>query len=85
MLSGLTCSVLVARLLADVSVTLAVIVGLLALLGTALLGWIALTRFRHNEAALRRGGPVSDGRANLALSAVVAMTAVGAGAYVVLG
>ena len=41
MLSGLTCSVLVARLLASVSTTLAVIIGLLALLGTggARRGW----------------------------------------------
>ena len=38
MLAGLTCSLLVARLLAELSLTLAVFTGLLALLGTAVLG-----------------------------------------------
>ena len=42
MLSGLTCGVLVARVLAEVSVTLAILTGLLALLSTAALGWLAL-------------------------------------------
>ena len=39
MLAGLTCSLLVARLLASISILLAVIIGLLALLCTAGLGW----------------------------------------------
>jgi hypothetical protein len=40
MLSGLTCGVLVARVLAEVSVGLAILTGLLALLSTAALGWL---------------------------------------------
>ena len=49
MLAGLTCSLLVARLLASVSIFLSVILGLMALLCTAGLGWLAIRRFRLNN------------------------------------
>ena len=82
MLSGLTCSLLVARLLATVSITVAAIIGLLAMLCTACLGWMAISRFRRHEAALRASHPVGDGRANLLLSGLVIITAAGAFLYV---
>ena len=82
MLSGLTCSLLVARLLASVSITAAAILGLLAMLCTAWLGWIAIGRFRRNDAALRGSHPVGDGRANALVSGLVIITAVGALLYV---
>lgn len=85
MLSGLACSLLVARVLASVSVLLALAVGLLALLTTAGLGWVAIRRFRTNDAALRIGQPVSRGAPVLLLTVVVSATAVAALVYVVAG
>jgi uncharacterized membrane protein YidH (DUF202 family) len=84
LLSGLTCGVLVVRLLASVSVTLAVIIGLLALLGTAGLGWLAIRRFRLNHSALVVEQVAGDGRAPALLSVLVIVTALGALAYVTL-
>ena len=84
MLAGLTCSLLVARLLATISLTLSVIIGLLALLCTAGLGWIAIRRFRMNDAAIREKGSVGDGRANGLVSLLVALTAFGGLLYVAL-
>ena len=84
MLAGLTCSLLVARLLATISLTLSVIIGLLALLCTAGLGWIAIRRFRMNDAAIREKGSVGDGKANGLVSLLVVLTAFGALLYVAL-
>jgi uncharacterized membrane protein YidH (DUF202 family) len=84
MLAGLTCSLLVARLLATISLTLSVIIGLLALLCTAGLGWIAIRRFRMNDAAIREKGSVGDGKASGLVSLLVVLTAFGALLYVAL-
>jgi uncharacterized membrane protein YidH (DUF202 family) len=84
LLSGLTCSVLVVRLLASVSVTAAVVIGLLALLGTAALGWLAIRRFQRNRSALVLEQVVGDGRSSALLSVLVVLTALGALVYVVL-
>jgi len=84
MLAGLTCSLLVARLLATVSITVAAILGLLAMLCTAGLGWIAISRFRRHDAALRSSEPVGDGRANALVSGLVIITAIGALLYVLI-
>ena len=46
LLSGLACALVVARLLALVSETAALVTSLLALVGTAALGGLALRRFR---------------------------------------
>jgi uncharacterized membrane protein YidH (DUF202 family) len=81
MLAGLTCCLLVARLLAGISVVLAVLTGLVALLTTAGLGWIAVSRFRRNSHALHGQRPIGDGRPQLLISAVVALTALGALLY----
>ena len=78
MLAGLTCSLLVARLVAEISVPLAVLLGLLALGCTAGLGWIAILRFRRHDAALRTEDVVGDGRANVLLSLLVVLTGCGA-------
>lgn len=84
MLAGLVCSLLVARLLAEVSLLLAVITGLAALLGTAGLGWIAIRRFRRHGDALHARQPIGDGRPQALISAVVALTAVGALTFALL-
>ncbi len=84
MLAGLVCSLLVARLLAEVWVPLAAIIGLAALLGTAGLGWIALRRFRRHGDALHTRQPIGDGRPQALVSVVVILTAVGALVYAVL-
>ena len=79
MLAGLTCSVLVARLLAEISVVLAVVTGLVALLTTAGLGWMAVSRFRRNSHALHAADrPIGDARPQLLISLVVTLTALGA-------
>jgi uncharacterized membrane protein YidH (DUF202 family) len=84
MLAGLVCSLLVARLLAEVWLPLAVVVGLASLLGTAALGGMAIHRFRRNADALPAQRPVGDGRLQALISAVVALTAVGALVFAVM-
>ena len=84
MLAGLVCSLLVARLLAEVSLLLAVITGLAALLTTAGLGWIALSRFRRHADALHAQRPIGDGRPHALISVVVVLTAAGALVFAVL-
>jgi uncharacterized membrane protein YidH (DUF202 family) len=83
-LAGLTCSVLVARLLASVSVLLSVIIGLLALLCTAGLGYVAIRRFRLNNAAVHQEEALGDGKVNALTSLLVVLTAIGGLLYVVV-
>jgi uncharacterized membrane protein YidH (DUF202 family) len=82
MLAGLTCSLLVARLLASISILLSVVLGLVALLCTAGLGWLAIRRFRLNNLAIHREEALGDGRANGLLTMLVVLTALGALLYV---
>ena len=82
MLAGLTCSLLVSRLVASISIFLSVILGLVALLCTAGLGWMAIRRFRLNNLAIHREEALGDGKANALLSMLLVMTAVGALLYV---
>jgi uncharacterized membrane protein YidH (DUF202 family) len=82
MLAGLACSLLVARLLASISIFMSVILGLVALLCTAGLGLMAIRRFRLNNLAIHREEALGDGKANALLSMLVVMTAVGALLYV---
>ena len=78
MLAGLTCSLLVARLLAEISVVLAMLLGVVALLTTAALSWMAIFRFRSHSQALHAGQALGDGRPQLLISVVVGLTALGA-------
>ena len=78
MLSGLTIGLLVARLLAEISTVFAVLLGLVALLTTAGLGWMAISRFRRHSHALFAGEPIGDARPKLVISVVVTLTALGA-------
>jgi len=78
MLSGLTCGVLVARVLAEISVTLAILTGLLAVLTTAALGWLAIRRFRGHARALHAEHPIGDARPQLLISVLVVLTGLGA-------
>ena len=82
MLAGLTSSLLVARLLASISIFLSVTIGLLALLCTAGLGWMAIRRLRENNLAIHREEALGDGKANALLSMLVVMTALGGLLYV---
>jgi hypothetical protein len=84
MLAGLTCSLLVARLLAPISIIVSVGIGLLALLCTAGLGYMAIRRFRLNNLAIHREEALGDGKANALLSMLVVLTGVGALLYVSL-
>jgi len=84
LLSGLVCALVVARLLAVVSWTAALVTDVLAVGCTAALGVLARHRYRSNDAALRRHAPLADGRAPLLLTALVTVTAVAAGAFVLL-
>jgi uncharacterized membrane protein YidH (DUF202 family) len=84
MLAGLTCSMLVARLLASVSLMLSVIIGLLALLCTATLGYVAIRRFRSNNIAVHRDDALGDGKVNALTSLLVVLTALGGLLYVAI-
>jgi uncharacterized membrane protein YidH (DUF202 family) len=84
LLSGLACSLAVARLLALVSWTAAAVVGVLAVGGTAALGVLARDRLRRNDAAVREQRPLADGRAPLLLTLLVVVTALAAAAFVLL-
>jgi uncharacterized membrane protein YidH (DUF202 family) len=84
MLAGLTCSLLVARLLASISIILSVGIGLLALLCTAGLGYMAIRRFRLNSLAIHQEEALGDGKANALLSVLVVLTGLGALLYVSL-
>ena len=72
-----------ARLVASLSVVLAVAVGVAALLGTAALGGIAILRFRATHEALHAERPVGDGRAPLLIATLTVLTGIGALLYVV--
>ena len=84
MLSGLVCGLLLARLLVTVSLTLAIVTGVLALGAAAGFGWVALRRFRLNARALAAGRHLDDGRPAALTSGLLALTAVAAVGYVLL-
>jgi uncharacterized membrane protein YidH (DUF202 family) len=83
-LSGLTCSLLVARLLAERSLALAIAVGLAAVLSSALLGWFSTRRYVDNQLALRAKGPLAGGRSHLVLTGLVTVTSLGGIWYLTL-
>ena len=83
-LSGLGWGLLVARLLADVSPTLAILTGVLALGAAAALGWAALRRFRREARTLEAGGQPGDGRPPALAMVLLVVTGAAAGAYVLL-
>ena len=83
-LSGLTCSLLVARLLAERYLALAIAVGLAAVLSSAILGWFSSKRYVDNQVALHGDGTLAGGRSHLVLAGLVTVTALGALWYVLL-
>jgi len=84
MLSGLACGLLVARLLAGVSLTLAIVTGLCALGAAAAFGGVALHRFRLTARALAAGRYLDDARPAALATGLLVVTALGAVAYVLL-
>jgi uncharacterized membrane protein YidH (DUF202 family) len=84
LLSGLACALVVARLLALVSVPAALATGVAALVVTGALALLSARRFRGNARALATARPTADGRAPMLLAALVAGTALGAAAFVLL-
>jgi uncharacterized membrane protein YidH (DUF202 family) len=82
LLAGLACSLLVSRLLVSISLILSVVIGLLALLCTAGLGYMAIRRFRLHNLAIHHEEPLGDGKANALVSMLVVITALGALLYV---
>ncbi len=83
-LSGLTCSLLVARLLAEVSLALAVAIGLAAVMSSAALGVFSSQRYVANHVALHARGLTAGARSQLVVTALVVITAVGACCYVAI-
>lgn len=81
-LSGLVCSLLIARLLASEQLLWALLIGLVAILNTALIGWYTIHRYGHHQEALYARLPVGDGRAQVAIAGLVVVTAIGALTYV---
>jgi uncharacterized membrane protein YidH (DUF202 family) len=82
LLSGLACSLVVARLVALVSWPAAAATGLAAVATTAALAALARHRFRRNDDAVRARRPLADGRAPLLLCVLVVLTAVAAAVVV---
>jgi len=83
-LAGLACGLLVARLLAGVSLTLAILTGVFALGAAAAFGWVALRRFRLNVRALAAGRHLDDARPAALATALLGLTALAAVGYVLL-
>ncbi|HYP46639.1 MAG TPA: DUF202 domain-containing protein [Propionibacteriaceae bacterium] len=83
-LSGLTCSLLVARLLATDSLALAIAVGLSAVVSSAALGWFTTRRYTENHLALHRRQAIDATRAQLVVTMLVVVTALAALVYVAL-
>jgi uncharacterized membrane protein YidH (DUF202 family) len=81
-LAGLTCSLLVARLIAPASLVLAVAVGLAAVLSSATLAWFSTKRYVDNHLALHRHRLLAGARSHLVVTGLVVVTAVAATAYV---
>ena len=84
MLSGLACGLIVARLLAGVSLTLAILTGVVSLGAAAAFGWVALRRFRLNVRALATGRYLDDARPAALAAALLVLTALAAAGYVLL-
>lgn len=84
MLSGLACCMLLSRLLADFSIPLATAIGLLALLGTAAVGWLSIRQFHRNSASLHASRPIGGALTPLLVSALFVTIAATAMAYVLL-
>ena len=84
MLAGLTCALLVSRLLAGVSLTLAILTGVSALGAAAAFGWMALRRFRLNAHALLSGEHLDDARPAALATVLLVLTALAAVGYVLL-
>ncbi len=84
LLSGVGCSLLISRLLAEISLTLAIATGLAALTAAAGLAWVGISRFRRNATALRRVRPVGGAAPHLLITVLLVLTAAGAIAYVAL-
>lgn len=82
-LSGLTCSLLVSRLLAPRSVVLAIAVGLAAVVSSAALGWLSTRRYADTHVALHGHGVLHGARSHLVVTALVVVTALAALVYVI--
>jgi uncharacterized membrane protein YidH (DUF202 family) len=85
LLSGMTCGLLVTRLLARLSPVLAIVVGVAAVAASTALGALSVQRFRRNARALPAGRPVEDGRPAAVVTGLLVLTAGGALAYVLRG
>lgn len=84
MLTGLTSGLLVARLLAGVSLTSAILTGVFALGAAAAFGGVALRRFRLNARALLSDQQLDDARPVALTAVLLVLTALAAVSYVLL-
>jgi uncharacterized membrane protein YidH (DUF202 family) len=84
MLSGLACGMLLARLLAGVSLTLAIVTGVLALGTASAFAAVTLRRFRLNSRALAEGQHLDDARPAALATALLVVTGFAAAGYVLL-
>jgi hypothetical protein len=62
--------------------TFAIIIGLLRMLCTAGLGYVAIRRFRLNSMAIHREEALGDGKANALISMLVVITALAGLLYI---
>lgn len=83
-LSGMACSLVVARLLASISLAVAIGLAVAAMISSAVLGRLSSRRYWAAHVALHSDHPIGDGRAHALLVALVALTALATLAYAVL-
>lgn len=81
-LSGLACCLVVARLLADTSLPIALVLALSAVISTGFLTWESIRRYRRTHDALFAGHAIGNGLPNLLITALVAITGIAALLYV---
>ncbi|GAA2091966.1 hypothetical protein GCM10009841_00580 [Microlunatus panaciterrae] len=84
-LSVLGCLLLIARLVADVSTTLALLIVLAGVVTTASLGLLSIRRYRRTHSSLHANRLIGDGWQNLLVTVLVVLAAAGGLAYVVAG
>lgn len=83
-LSGLSCSLLVARLLAEVSLGLAIAIGLAAIASSSVLGVHSSKRYANNHAALHSNRLTAGARSQLVVCGLVTIAAAGACCYIAI-
>lgn len=83
-LSGLTCSLVVARLIFPMSMIIAIVVALLAVTTTLVLGWLASRPYLTSVRTRETSHALRDGRQHFAITVLLIITGLGALAFILV-